>query len=395
MIVDIHKKVRIPDEIAVERYKRSPELGPSLLFFSGGSSLNAVSRVLTGYTHNSIHIITPFDSGGSSAVLRKAFDMPAIGDVRNRLLALSDRSVKGNPAIVKFFRTRLASGMSDACLANELDMMIKGHHPLVADIPEPMQTIIRHYLDLFQQKMPPDFNLKKASIGNLILTSGYLDSNRVFDSVIYIFSKLVNVRGIVRPVVNRNLHLAADFENGDTIVGQHLFTGKETPPISSKIVDLYATDSLDSKSKADVRIKPKIEKLIQSADVICYPFGSFYSSLVANLLPKGVARAIKANACPKIFIPNTSEDPESYGMNVPEMVETLLAHLKKDLRDTPDSDLLNFLILDSGLIRYTGTERVNELEKRGITVLKYPIVSRESYPHVDENVITRILLSFA
>lgn len=395
MIVHIHKKVRIPDELALERYKRSPELGPSLLFFSGGSSLSAVSRVLTGYTHNSIHIVTPFDSGGSSAVLRKAFDMPAIGDVRNRLLALSDRSVKGNPAIVKFFRTRFASGMSDACLANELDMMIRGHHPLVAEIPEPMQTIIRHYLDLFQQKMPPDFNLTKASIGNLILTSGYLDSNREFDSVIYIFSKLVNVRGIVRPVVNRNLHLAADFENRETIVGQHRFTGKETSPISSKIVNLYATDSLGSKSKTRVRIKPKIEKLIQSADVICYPFGSFYSSLVANLLPTGVARAIKANACPKIFIPNTSEDPESYGMNVPDMVETLLDHLKKDLGDTEDSDLLNFLLLDSGLIRYAGTEHVHQLEKRGITVLKYPIVTRESYPHVDANVITRILLSFA
>ena len=35
-----------------------------------------------------IHFITPFDSGGSSAQLRKEFNTIAIGDYRNRLIAL-------------------------------------------------------------------------------------------------------------------------------------------------------------------------------------------------------------------------------------------------------------------------------------------------------------------
>ena len=67
-----------------------PALGPRLVFFTGGTALRDLSRQLTSYTHNSVHLITPFDSGGSSAALRRAFAMPAVGDIRNRLLALAD-----------------------------------------------------------------------------------------------------------------------------------------------------------------------------------------------------------------------------------------------------------------------------------------------------------------
>jgi 2-phospho-L-lactate transferase/gluconeogenesis factor (CofD/UPF0052 family) len=46
--------------------------------------------------------------------------------------------------------------------------------------------------------------------------------------------------------------------------------------------------------------------LIREAELICYPMGSFYSSLIANLLPKGVGKAVSRNPCPKVFIPNTA-----------------------------------------------------------------------------------------
>ena len=49
-----------------------PALGPRLVFFTGGTALKGLSRSLTRYTHNSVHLVTPFDSGGSSAALREA-----------------------------------------------------------------------------------------------------------------------------------------------------------------------------------------------------------------------------------------------------------------------------------------------------------------------------------
>ena len=45
---------------------------PRILFFSGGTALRETSRKLVRHTRNSIHLVTPFDSGGSSAVIRQA-----------------------------------------------------------------------------------------------------------------------------------------------------------------------------------------------------------------------------------------------------------------------------------------------------------------------------------
>ena len=92
----ITRTARLPDLTRVALYRRAPEYGPKLLFFSGGTALRELSEVLVEYTHNSIHLITPFDSGGSSAVLRRAFAMTdtveVYADPADRATAESDRS---------------------------------------------------------------------------------------------------------------------------------------------------------------------------------------------------------------------------------------------------------------------------------------------------------------
>ncbi|MFW6178435.1 MAG: 2-phospho-L-lactate transferase CofD family protein, partial [Desulfohalobiaceae bacterium] len=99
--------MELPNKVQIERCRAAPHLGPKILFFSGGNALKGLSQALIRYTHNSVHIITPFDSGGSSAELRKAFNMPAVGDIRNRLMALADQSITGNPATYSLFSYRL------------------------------------------------------------------------------------------------------------------------------------------------------------------------------------------------------------------------------------------------------------------------------------------------
>ena len=68
-----------------------PDGGSRILFFSGGTALAPVAAELSRHTRNAVHVITTFDSGGSSAELRRAFDMPAVGDIRARIMALADR----------------------------------------------------------------------------------------------------------------------------------------------------------------------------------------------------------------------------------------------------------------------------------------------------------------
>ncbi|MCP4471371.1 MAG: hypothetical protein GY815_11925 [Gammaproteobacteria bacterium] len=44
--VYVTRLARIPDPVRVDRYRRAPELGPQILFFSGGTAINTLSRLL-------------------------------------------------------------------------------------------------------------------------------------------------------------------------------------------------------------------------------------------------------------------------------------------------------------------------------------------------------------
>ncbi len=298
----VTRGLNLPDPVRISRYKRLPELGPAVLFFSGGSALNPTARVLKQYTQNSIHLMTPFDSGGSSAVLRHAFGMPAIGDLRSRLIALADESVLGQAEIYRLFTHRFPKTASLEELHGELVDMLEGHDQLIARVPNPMRRLIRHQLAFFHDAMPSDFDLRGASIGNLILAGGYLNNNQKLDPIIFLFSKLVNTLGTVLATVDARLHLAVELESGEIIVGQHNMTGKETSPIGSRIKRTYLTRSLAGGDPVEIEVSPKKQHLIETADMICYPPGSFHSSLIANLLPKGVGKSIARSSNPKVYV---------------------------------------------------------------------------------------------
>lgn len=395
MFLQIKKNIHLPNRMNLARYQRSPELGPKVLFFSGGSALKKACSALVQYTHNSIHIITPFDSGGSSATLREAFQMPAIGDIRNRLMALADKSFQGNLEVVELFNYRFPKHGNQKKMREELASMIKGHHGLVKPIPDPLRKIIRQHLETFDRMKPDNFNLANASIGNLILTAGYLQNRRNFDVIIYIFSSLVKVRGIVRPVVNKCLDLAVELADGQKLVGQHLFSGKEAAPVSSRIEKLELSSSNTECVPTRIPIREKMKQLIRDAELICYPMGSYFSSILATLQPDGIGSAIARNPCPKIMVPNTFDDPETIGMSLNDQIDRLLETL---LKDNPGKlvprDVLNFILLDSDMKTYNKRFTPGRYKKTGIQVVQCPLISKNSSPKIDENHFVETILSF-
>lgn len=386
----ITRAVRMPDPFRIERFSSNPKLGPRLLFFSGGSALNGVAQNLKRYTHNSIHLVTPFDSGGSSQGLRLAFDMPAIGDLRSRLMALADETVLGHPDVFRLFTHRFAKTAGQADLTGELDAMIAGTHPLVEAIEQPMRTLIQNQLGMFHAARPKSFDLRGASIGNLILAGGYLNQNQQLEPIIFLVSKLVGVQGTVRAVTDDNLHLGAELANGEVIIGQHLLTGKEHPPLSSPIRDLFFNQGLGGRDPAEAVFPDRNRSLTGSADLICYAPGSFYTSLIANLLPKGVGSAIAARTVPKIFVPSLGPDPETGDMGLADKVHTLLAYLLKDAGpDSPVHKLLNCVIVD----RSVPDSETREISARGIAVLRLDLVSKASAPYYDPVPLCEALVS--
>lgn len=391
--IRLSRLYKVPDEIKLERFRRVPELGSTILFFSGGTAMRETARQLCKYTHNGVHVMTPFDSGGSSATLRSAFNMPAVGDIRSRIMALADQSVKGNPEIYTLFAYRFVHHSSPKDLRRELADLCQGRHPLIKVVPDPMRKIIRNNLMHFAEAMPKDFCLAGASIGNLVLAGGYLSHRRHLDAVIFIYSKLVGAHGIVRPVVNTAAQLAVRLASGQVIVGQHNFTGKESKPVSSPIKEIWLTNSLEDSTPVNIPIRSKMRDLIAKSDLICYPFGSFYSSLVANLLPSGVGKAVASTNCPKVFVPNLGKDPELLGHSLKKQIEILLFHLSKDNPASKAEDLLNIVVLDTNEAFYNGRIPNKWLNSLGIQIVRTPLVTLESFPYASPDLMAEVLVS--
>jgi CofD-related protein of GAK system len=392
--ISLTQSRRVPDPIRLARYSRAPEIGPTILFFSGGSALRKTSRVLTEYTHNSIHLITPFDSGGSSAKLRDAFPMISVGDLRNRLMALADTHLLGHPEVYRLFDTRLPTDAPPDELRVRLAAMVEGADPLVAAVPPPLRTLIRNHLGYFVDHMPASFDLRGASVGNLILAGGYLNNNSDIDAVIFLFSKLVAVRGIVRPVVDSNLHLSAELADGTVVVGQHHITSREVP-LTAPIRELRLTSTIDAPEQlAHVAIDERTAELIGEAELICFPVGSFWTSVMACLLPRGVGRAVARAECPKVYVPNCGTDPEELGLPPHDQVKVLLEQLRRDAgEDTPTQSLLHLVLVDSQRGEYAGGLDIAAIDALGVEVVDTPLVSEESAPLIEPRRLVELLLS--
>ncbi len=392
--IRVVRSVEIPDLLRISRYRKIPELGPRILFFSGGSALNGLCKTLKNYTHNSAHLVTTFDSGGSSAELRQAFGMPSIGDLRSRLMALADETVLGHPEVYKLFNHRFPKDVSNNVLLSRLQAMADGNSDWLAVITNPMRSLICNQLGYFLEAMPDDFDLRGASIGNLILAGGYINNHEQLNPIIFQFSKLVNVQGTVRAIVDEDLHLGAELADGSWVIGQHKLTGKEVAPLSSPIKKIFLSQSNERFIPADTALKKTNRKLIEDAELICYPPGSFYSSLLANLIPAGVGSAVASNDCPKVYIPNLGSDPEQIGMSLEQMVRGLINQMQADINEGyPHNKLLNFVLMDSKNGRYPSGFSADFLEEMGIELIDVTLISDQSAPYYDNDLLVSALLS--
>ena len=320
--------------------------------------------------------------------------MLAIGDLRNRMMALADESAKGNPDIYRLFSYRLSTEASPTELRAELVAMVAGTHRLVAKISEPMQRLIRTHLRYFAERMPDGFDLGVASIGNLILAGGYLFNEGDIQSVIFLFSKLVEVRGIVRPIVADNYHLAANMQHGETVFGQHCIT--EASSGLGRIEKLYLVKTQGDPDPVESEICDEVHELVEGADLICYPLGSFYTSLVANLLPRGVGHAIGKAPCPKIYIPNLGSDPEQRGMTVIDSVQTIIEMVRRDVQqELPIERIINLMLVDPSSDRQPSSAEREQIANMGIDLLEVPMADTGNPDRHDPLRVTEALLSLS
>lgn len=212
-----------------------------IVVVGGGTGLSTLLRGLKKYEYDITAIVTVADDGGSSGRLRDDYDIPPPGDVRNVIAALSDVE----PLVEQMFQYRFA---------NSADL---GGH----------------------------------SLGNLMLTA-LTDITGDFSLAIAELSKVLNVHGVVLPASNQNVTLHAELIDGTFIEGE-----SNIPKAKSPIKQVFITPT------SAVPLQSAVNAIL-SADVILIGPGSLYTSIIPNLLVKGIRDAILQAKAEKIYICN-------------------------------------------------------------------------------------------
>src|SRR5215470_15779269 len=191
-------------------------------------------------------IATVADDGGSSGKLRATYQLPSPGDIRNCLLALAG----GDPALADVFAFRFAGGSE-----------VAGH-----------------------------------SLGNLILTA-LTELERDFSKAVARVGRLLSVRGVVLPATSCNVTLHAELSDGTVIEGESRIATARSPIHK---VRLYP---------GDTPALPEAVDALERAHLIVLGPGSLYSSLVAALLPHGIADAITRSRARVVHVMNLMTEP--------------------------------------------------------------------------------------
>ena len=368
---------------------RTPIGSPTLLFFSGGSAINGLAQKLTLLHCKATYLISGFDSGGSSAQLRRSLAMPAVGDLRSRMVALIDKTQGPQWRAIA---NLLAYRFSDTSSA-ELEQIADAKHAINVGVALDHQAWVRRYLRRFLAIVPSDFNYQKASLGNIVLAGAYDCLGGRLDQVAYLFSQLLNLSATIRVISLDHAHLVAYLDNDISVLGQHRFTGKAKMPLKQRIERVCLSATIEQDVPVSVASTTENLALIQQASLICYPPGSFFSSVIANLLPLGVSQAIINNNCPKVYVPNLGSDPEQWQLGICDQIDALMRHHSLD----PDTDnakrVLDTLLLDNTLVLPQSESIL--LQSWGVRVIQADLISHYEPHRYDDEKLAAALLALA
>ncbi len=170
---------RLAEIVAEHRFgPNRPEL--SVVTVGGGTGLSTLLRGLKLHPVGITAIVTVADDGGSTGRIRKEFDIPAPGDIRNCIAALADDESLVN----KLFQYRFEKEGSE----------LTGH-----------------------------------SFGNLFITA-LAQVTGSFDQAVIESAKVLAIRGRVLPSTIENVTLCAELVDGSTVCGESTI-GHDKPPI--------------------------------------------------------------------------------------------------------------------------------------------------------------------
>jgi uncharacterized cofD-like protein len=267
-----------PDQPLVELIyqKRFLARGPRIVAIGGGTGLSTLLRGLKEHSSNLTAIVTVADDGGSSGVLREELGIPAVGDIRNCIVALAD----AEPLMSEVLQYRFPGSESGEASG------LAGH-----------------------------------ALGNLLIAAMTAVEGGDFEDGIRLMNRILAVRGRVLPVSSMPLTLHAQVAGGAIVDGQS---------------QVMRTSDIERVWITPDEVRPSDDALaaIAEADLIVLGPGSLFTSILPSLLIPAIRDAVLAATAPRIYVCNVAtQEGETAGFDLAAHVEALVAHTSPDLID--------------------------------------------------------------
>ena len=199
-----------------------------VVVLGGGTGSSTLVRGLKEFPVDLTAIVSVCDDGSSTGVLREEFGIPAVGDIRRVLVALSETE------------------------------------PLV--------------MELFNYRFHTKSDLDGHTVGNLLLTASSEITGNLSDGI-EALSKVFNLKGKVVPLTEDNVVLMGEMEDGSIVEGEHKITASK-----NQIKRVYYKEE-------PVPTKQAV-KAIEEAELIVLSMGSLFTSIIPNLICDEIRHAI-------------------------------------------------------------------------------------------------------
>lgn len=245
----------------------------NITVIGGGTGLSVILRGLKQIEDVHISaIVTVADDGGSTGRLRRQFHIPAMGDIRNVMVALAEE-----------------------------------------------ETLFSHLMNYrFDGE---DSDIGGHNLGNLILTALSEENGNFMDAIATI-SKVLNVKGDIIPATTQVITLFAKMIDGTIVRGE-----SNIPNFDNRIQKVYYEE--------EVIATPQAIQALADADFIVIGIGSLYTSVIPNLIIEGITDAIKSSKAKCVYFCNAMTQPgETDNYSLEDHVEAIEAHSYKGIIQT-------------------------------------------------------------
>jgi uncharacterized cofD-like protein len=246
--------------------------GPRIVAIGGGTGLSTLLRGLKVHTANLTAIVSVADDGGSTGRLREQLGIPAVGDIRNCLVAMAETE----PAMGELLQYRFGADQGS----------LSGH-----------------------------------AVGNLLITAMNAIGGGDFEAAVRQMNRVLAVRGSVVPASGTALTLHARLRDGSEVAGQ------------SRVARMRGIERVWLEP-GDVRASRDALGAIADADLVVLGPGSLYTSVLATVLLPELRAALAATPALRVYVANVATQAgETEGYDLADHVEALAAHGVGDIVD--------------------------------------------------------------